>query len=34
MTITILTEKELRSCVEIDREAMEAVAEGFRGWPR
>ncbi|HLW28740.1 MAG TPA: cyclodeaminase [Kiloniellales bacterium] len=34
MTITILTEKELRSCVEIDREAMEAVAEGFRGLGR
>jgi len=34
MTITILTEKELRACVEIDREAMEAVTEGFRGLGR
>lgn len=34
MGITILTEKELRSCVGIDEEAMEAVAEGFRGLGR
>lgn len=34
MPITILAEKELRACVEIDREAMEAVAEGFRGLGR
>lgn len=31
MTIRILTEGELRSCVDIDREAMETVAAGFRG---
>ena len=34
MTITILTEKELRACVEIDREAMDAIVEGFRGLGR
>lgn len=34
MSITILTEKELRACVGLDAEALEAVAEGFRGLGR
>lgn len=34
MSITILTEAELRACVGLEAEALEAVAEGFRGLGR